>query len=92
VGSGLVHVISDGCMNDGGVSNQGDSLLIYCCDSTVRVCLSGEACPWGGGCGTTATTCSRSGLPNDYMANAGCEQWRGRGNYYCSPTGEIYFP
>ena len=45
-GDGLIHVVSDECMHDGGNSAVGDSLEVYCHLGTARFCLSGEECPW----------------------------------------------
>jgi hypothetical protein len=90
-GEGLIYVVPDECINDGGFSAGGDSLELYCCADTVRFCLSGEACPWREGCVDQDTTCSRAGLESDYLANAWCSEWQGHFDYFCSPEGRIYF-
>ncbi len=92
-GAGLIHVIPDECMNDGGGSGVGDSLEVYCFNHVARFCLSGEYCQWRSGFPSTddGTTCERSGLGSDYMANAWCEYWNGHANYYCSSSEQIYF-
>jgi hypothetical protein len=92
-GSGLIHVISDGCINDGGGSSGGDAVQVYCVNNIARFCLSGEACPWRSSpTFDDGSTCERSGLGSDYMANAWCEQWNGYGNYYCTSSEDAYFP
>ncbi|HYO59554.1 Kelch repeat-containing protein [Archangium sp.] len=93
-GAGLVHVIPDGCMHDGGYSAVGDSLEVYCFNGIARFCLSGEGCPWRRSLPSAddGQTCSLSGLSSDYMANAWCSYWNGRPNYYCNSSGQIYFP
>lgn len=91
--SSLIHVISDGCMDDGGGSGVGDSLEVYCFHYVARFCLSGEACQWRGSFPTTddGTTCERSGLSSDYMANAWCEYWNGHDSHYCNQDEQIYY-
>jgi hypothetical protein len=92
-GSGVIHTIPDGCMDDGGRSAGGDSLQVYCVNGVARFCLSGESCPWRSGSNPGDTvTCSRGGLGSDYMASAGCSLYAGRRNYYCDPQSRIYFP
>ncbi len=92
-GTGLIHTVSDGCMDDGGGSSVGDSLLVYCIDGIARFCLSGESCKYDPAPSTDdGTTCDRSGLGSDYMADAWCDQWNGHANYYCDSSGQIYFP
>ncbi len=90
VGDGLIHVVSDECMHDGGKSAAGDSLEVYCHLGTARFCLSGEECPWreapaSGG----DETCSRAGLDAEWMATAWCEEWSGFGHFACTKLGQI---
>ncbi len=92
-GSGLVHTVPDGCMDDGGGSSGGDSLYVFCIDGIARFCLSGESCKFNPTPSSDdGTTCDRSGLGSDYMANGWCTLWNGHGNYYCDSSGQIYFP
>ncbi len=89
-GDGLIHVVSDECMHDGGKSAAGDSLEVYCHLGTARFCLSGEECPWreapaSGG----DETCSRAGLDAEWMATAWCEEWSGFGHFACTELGQI---
>ncbi len=90
-GEGLIFVVPDGCMDDGGGSDAGDSLEIYCCDGIARFCLSWEDCPWRDGCIDTPKTCSRSGLYSDWMATTFCNKWNNITEYYCSVDEQIYF-
>ena len=90
-GNGLIHTISDGCIDDGGGSAGGDALQVFCCYGIARFCLSGESCPWRNGCVQTNATCSHAGLGSDYMANAWCSYWNGYANYYCKSNGQVYF-
>jgi hypothetical protein len=91
-GSGLIHTISDGCMDDGGGSSGGDSLQVYCVNGIARFCLSGEACAWRSSPSfDDGTTCERSGLGSDYMASAGCELWNGYTRYACTASEGVYF-
>ena len=89
-GDGLIHVVSDECMHDGGKSAAGDSLEVYCHLGTARFCLSGEECPWreapaSGG----DETCSRAGLDAEWMATAWCEGWSGFHDFACTELGQI---
>jgi hypothetical protein len=92
-GSGLIHTISDGCMDDGGGSSGGDKLEVYCFEEIARFCLSGESCHWSTLPSTDdGTTCDGSGLSSDYMADATCDLWNSHANYYCDSNEDIYFP
>lgn len=93
-GTGRIHVVPDECNDDGGYTGYSDSVEVYCFNGTARFCLSGESCPWRGSPPSTdnGQTCSRSGLRSDYMANAWCSQWKGKANYYCDSSGQMYFP
>jgi len=89
-GDGLIHVVADECMHDGGNSAVGDSLEFYCHLGTARFCLSGEECPWreapaSGG----DETCSRAGLDAEWMATAWCEEWSGFDHFACTEPGQI---
>ncbi len=89
-GDGLIHVVSDECMHEGGESAAGDSLEVYCHLGTARFCLSGEECPWreapaSGG----DETCSRAGLDAEWMATAWCEEWLHFDYYACTKLGQI---
>jgi hypothetical protein len=93
-GKDLIHKVGNLCVdNDGGSSGSSDELEVYCCDGIARFCLSKETCPWRPKCGATPgdATCSRAGLSSDFMADAHCELWNKHAEYYCSPTGQIYF-
>ena len=91
-GDGLIQVVPDECMHDGGGSAAGDSLEVYCHLGTARFCLSGEACPWRGG-ETPASggdaTCSRAGLDAEWMATAWCDGWSGFHDFSCTERGQI---
>ena len=93
-------------VDDGGSSSGGDSLDLYCINGSLRMCLSGEACPWRAGAPAVddGRSCSTAGLssggmymsiPLDFMAylNNGYLQIAGhRYNYvYCSTTGHLIF-
>ncbi len=89
-GDGLIHVVSDECMHDGGKSAAGDSLEVYCHLGTARFCLSGEECPWreapaSGG----DETCSRAGLDAEWMATAWCDGWSGFHDFACTEQRQI---
>jgi len=89
-GDGLIHVVSDECMHDGGKSAPGDSLEVYCHLGIARFCLSGEECPWREvPAGVTDETCSRAGLDNEWMATASCEGWSGFHDFECTEKGQI---
>ena len=89
-GEGLINVVADQCMHDGGGSSPGDSLEIYCYHGTARFCLSGEECPWREvPAGVTDETCSRAGLDNEWMATASCEGWSGFHDFECTEKGQI---
>ena len=91
-GDGLIHVVSDECMHDGGKSAPGDSLEVYCHLGTARFCLSGEECPWRGGEAPASggdETCSRAGLDAEWMATAWCEGWSGFHDFACTERGQI---
>ncbi|CAF0983375.1 unnamed protein product [Didymodactylos carnosus] len=95
-GTGVVFIIPDGCMDDGGIDSVGDSLEVYCVDHIARFCLSGEACPWRSPVLpytplSERQTCSPAGLTSDYMANASCSLWNNHTNYNCCTNGQIYF-
>lgn len=45
-GEGLVFSIAEGYLDDNGNSGYDDSLEFYCRKNVIRLCLSGEACPW----------------------------------------------
>ena len=90
-GEGLVYVLPDECMADGGYSGINDVLEVYCCGGISRFCLSGESCPWRTGCTADSATCSRGGLASDYMANAWCSEWKAHADYYCGQDGQIRF-
>jgi len=91
-GNGLVHTINNTCMTDYGTTSPSDNLEVYCCDGIARFCLSGEACPWRGGCVVTDETCSDAGLPTDVMADATCQRWRFISTYSCDTNEHAYFP
>ena len=88
-GDGLIHVVSDECMHDGGNSAAGDSLEVYCHLGTARFCLSGEECPWREAPASGGETCSRAGLDAEWMATAWCEEWSGFGYLTCTEQGQI---
>ncbi|MDH3629376.1 MAG: hypothetical protein OEV00_06370 [Acidobacteriota bacterium] len=89
-GDGLINVIADQCMHDGGESASGDSLEVYCYHGTARFCLSGEECPWRGEpAGVIDETCSRAGLDDEWMATAQCDGWNGYHDFACSESGQI---
>ena len=89
-GDGLIHVVADECMHDGGTNASGDTLEIYCYGGTARFCLSGEECPWreapyiGGD-----ATCSHAGLDEEWMATAWCDGWSGFHDFACTESGQI---
>jgi hypothetical protein len=91
-GSGLIHTVPDGCMDDGGGSAGGDAVEVYCYESVARFCLSGESCQWRSGAPSSddGTTCERSGLGSDYMANSWCSPWEGYYYYYCDSSETAY--
>ena len=77
-------------MHDGGKTSKNDNLEVYCCEKKARVCLSGEVCPWRGGCGEEGgITCERSGLSSDWMAKMDCQGYNGMGWVYCSLDGQL---
>ncbi len=89
-GDGLIHVVADECMHDGGNSVSGDSLEVYCYHGTARFCLSGEECHWRGApAGPSDETCSRAGLDDEWMATAWCEGWSGFHDFACTERGQI---
>lgn len=89
-GDGLIHVIPDECMHDGGKSAAGDSLEVYCHLGTARFCLSGEECPWREApAGEGDETCSRAGLDDEWMATAWCRGWSGFDEFTCTESGQI---
>ncbi len=89
-GDGLINVVADQCMHDGGRSAMGDSLEVYCYHGTARFCLSGEECPWRGApAGVINETCSRAGLDDEWMATAWCEGWSGFHDFACTERGQI---
>ncbi len=89
-GNGLIYVVPDSCMHDGGGSATGDSLEVYCYHGTARFCLSGEECPWRGAlAGVSDETCSRAGLGDEWMASASCEGWSGFHDFACTESGQI---
>jgi hypothetical protein len=91
-GSGLIHTIPDGCMDDGGGSSGGDGLQVYCVSGIARFCLTGESCPWRASpTFDDGTTCERSGLGSDFMANAWCSLWNGHASYRCTSSEDVYF-
>ena len=95
-GSGLIATVPDDCMDDGGGTGIDDALEVYCFDAVPRFCLSGEACPWrdGGGSSDDRATCSRAGLDAGgelFMAHAWCNQWQGHEWYVCGDDGQISF-
>jgi len=89
-GNGLIHTISDGCMDDWGQSSVGDKLEVYCVSGISRFCLSGESCPWRPQ-PSSAQTCSMSGLGSAFMATASCNQYFGYSQYNCN-NGVIDIP
>jgi len=90
-GDGLIYVIPDECMHDGGKSAAGDSLEVYCHLGTARFCLSGEECPWRdeAPAGGSDETCSGAGLNGEWMATAWCEGWSGFNQFECTDAGQI---
>ncbi len=89
-GDGLIYVVPDECMHDGGESAIGDSLEVYCYHGTARFCLSGEECHWRGApAGVSDETCSRAGLDAEWMASAWCEGWSGFHDFACTEQGQI---
>ncbi len=89
-GDGLINVVADQCMHDGGRSAAGDSLEVYCYHGTARFCLSGEECPWRGApAGVREETCSRAGLDDEWMATAWCDGWSGFHDFACTEQGQI---
>ncbi|MCP3981420.1 MAG: hypothetical protein GY716_19140 [bacterium] len=89
-GDGLIHVVADECMHDGGRSAAGDTLEVYCYNGTARFCLSGEKCPWRGvAVGVSDENCSRAGLDEEWMATAWCEGWSGFHDFACTESGKI---
>ncbi len=89
-GDGLINVVADECMHDGGSSAMGDSLEVYCYHGTARFCLSGEECTWRGApAGVREETCSRAGLDDEWMATAWCEGWSGFHEFGCTEPGQI---
>ncbi len=89
-GDGLIHVVPDMCMHDGGESASGDSLEVYCYHGIARFCLSGEECHWRGApVGVSDETCSRAGLDAEWMASAWCEGWSGFHDFACTEQGQI---
>ncbi len=84
-GTGKIFNISNTCTDDHGTTGSSDQLEVYCCDGQTRFCLSGEACPWRGGCVTSAKTCSHAGLFDDVLATASCNKFMGITTYGCSP-------
>ena len=92
-GDGLINVVADQCMHDGGSSASGDSLEVYCYHGTARFCLSGEECPWRGApAGVIDETCSRAGLDDEWMATAWCDGWSGFHDFACTERGQIKLP
>lgn len=72
-------------MSDSGSAAIDDALEIYCCGGVVRLCLSKEACAWRGGCGIeTASSCSTAGLRSELMAEAHCDLFEGKRQYWCA--------
>ncbi len=71
------------------------SLQVFCCNGQARFCLSGEGCQWRGGCPAVANdnwkSCSRSGLPNDWMATCRCNNYNGVGQVFCNKNEDVYF-
>lgn len=91
-GDGLIYVVADQCMHDGGSSAAGDSLEIYCHNGTARFCLSGEECRWREApVGESDATCSNAGLDSEWMASAWCDEWSGFGYFTCSESEQIEF-
>jgi hypothetical protein len=93
-GQGLIAVIDDPCIADGGTSDKDDALEIYCVNGSARFCLSKEACPWRDGQPTSdAVSCSTSGLASSWMATVleGCAGWQGHEQFCCSADGKISF-
>ncbi len=89
-GDGLINVVADECIHDGGTSATGDSLEVYCYHGTARFCLSGEECPWRGApTGVIDETCSRAGLNDEWMATAWCDGWSGFHDFACTERGQI---
>ena len=89
-GEGLISVVADQCIHDGGGSASGDSLEVYCYHGVARFCLSGEECTWRGSpAGPREETCSRAGLSDEWMATALCDGWSGFHDFECSEEGQI---
>ena len=91
-GSGLIATLEDGCIDDGGSTEGGDVLEIFCVAGLARFCLSHESCPWrSGGSTDDELTCSRGGLEADFMARTihGCAGWEGHDLFCCSADGRI---
>lgn len=87
---GLVFSLPDECLDDGGNTDVGDVLEVYCIDGQARFCLSHESCPWRDG-SIDSASCSRGGLASTYMANTinECSGWLDHELYCCSMDGEI---
>lgn len=94
-GIGLIWTsLEDDCIDDGGSSDVGDRLEVYCVDDVSRFCLSHEACPWRDGIAVAGdVTCSAAGLQTTYMANTinGCAGFEQHDLYCCSADGHISF-
>lgn len=94
-GTGLMFAsVGDECIDDGGGSATGDTLMVYCVNDIARFCLSGEACPWRDGQTTPDTvTCSNAGLSSTYFASARdtCGNWESHPRICCSASGQVSF-
>jgi hypothetical protein len=94
-GTGKIWSSLDDCIDDGGTTDSGDLLEVYCVDGLARFCLSHEACPWRDGAATARdVSCSTSGLESTFMASAinGCHLWEDHDRLCCSEEGKIGFP
>jgi hypothetical protein len=72
MGNGLVLLLGDRDIDDGGSTRNGDGLEFYCFNGTFRFCLTNEACPWRAGppAVDNGQSCSSAGLasPSYFMA------------------------
>lgn len=98
-GTGLVQVIPDPNLDDGGRNAINDDLQVYCENGLSRFCLSNEpACPWDPNRPSNTTyssqqTCSTSGIDStaQFFAHIFAKNSVGMPEtwLYCSPDGQI---
>ena len=91
MGTGLVYVIPNPNINDGGTTTGWDDFEVYCYQGIARWCLSGEACPWRNDITSSSDkTCSNAGLGSDWMATViwGDKKWNDYSSYYCNAEGQ----